>query len=342
MTNCIYKSEQSNGQAGECLLHGECIDRGESNKMPSCEHCRDKLSIGDRDFAVKWRDPLEIVDRDRQQSESLRNMLAGASVFLLCGGPSVNVMPLEQLSRRGVWTMAVNNAAGHPKVRPQAFLCSDPPLKFTHSVWLDPAVRKFVPTAKLGGGRAKLKKKIDGEFSDLGRKTTDCPDVWGFRRESWFWPDDRFFTSKGAQWGNHQSGVEKTGERKCVCTMLLAMRLLKYLGAKRVYMLGVDFRMSMDWGYSFGQGRTEGACRSNNEHYEIVNEQLCRMQEGGTFGRFGIEFYNCYDRSGLRAFDYVSFLDAVEDCKSVECGRRRKSMVWIEDVPDLAEWYEKK
>jgi hypothetical protein len=54
------------------------------------------------------------------------------------------------------------------------------------------------------------------------------------------------------------------------------------------------------------------------------------MQENGTFHRYGLEIYNCYAESGLRAFPHVPFEEAVADATD-----------GIEEVPDLAGWYEK-
>jgi hypothetical protein len=264
-------------------------------------------------------------------------MLAGGSVFLACSGPSANNLPLEELNRRGIWTMCVNNMAGHERFRPQAFVCSDPPLKFSHSIWFDPGIEKWVPTPKMSGSRVKLKEKRDGEFFWSKRTVSDSPNVWGFRRNPWLTPDDNFFLSNGAGWGNQNAGVKRTGEKKTVNTMLLAMRILRYLGAKRVFMIGVDFRMSARYGYSFDQGIKHKKPKDpkiqpkwDNNQYAIVDEWLTKMQNNGVFSRFGIEFYNCFRRSSLRAFPHVPFDQAIAECQGV-----------VEDSPSLAGWYEK-
>ncbi len=316
---CVYLSNE-NGV--ECLRHG--------GEAPHCGDCIDLLEIGYPQFADRWQDPLAILDRRGQRTEVLRDLLAGGTAFLLCGGPSANDLPLELLGCRGVWTMAVNNAAGHPRVRPQAFVCADPPSKFSHSIWLDPGVMKFVPTPKLRGKRANLRKKVDGLFSPLDRRVVDCPNVWAYKRWSWLRPDDSFFLTDGACWGNHGAGAERTGQPKTVSTMLLAIRLLRHLGARRVFLVGVDFLMTPEAGYSFGQERDAGACASNNHLFGIVDRWLCEMQENGTFGRFGMELFNTYELSGLRAFPFVPFEQAVEEAIGI-----------VESVPDLSSWYSK-
>jgi hypothetical protein len=141
-------------------------------------------------------------------------------------------------------------------------------------------------------------------------------------------PDDTFFTTDGACWGNHQKGTEKTGETKTVCTMLLGIRLLRYLGASKIYLVGVDFRMTAESGYSFNQGRTSQAAQSNNSQYIVVNDWLCRMQQGGVFQRHGVALYNCYQHSGLRAFPHVPFEAAIKETQGI-----------VETTPDLRDWY---
>jgi hypothetical protein len=313
---CVYEFE------GRCL----------NGRMKlACDGCDGKLLLEDKEFLAKWKDPIVMIDRRRNPAtDVLRDMLAGGTAFLVCGGPSADEFKMEALSRRGCWSLAVNNKAGHTKWRPSAFVCSDPPTKFTHSVWFDPGVMKFVPTAKLCGSRANLRVKKNGVFVSEKRRTYDCPNVWSYQRWSWMKPDDAFFLSDGCCWGNHESGSKRTGEMKTVCTMLIGLRLLRFLGARKVFLVGVDFRMRPDYGYSFSQDRTPGASVSNNAQFTIVNDWLCRLVAGGCFERFGMEVYNTFETSGLRAFEYWPFDKAVEEaCEGIEA------------VPDLSAWYEK-
>jgi len=279
---------------------------------------------------IEWVDPLIILDRTRTQTTAVHNLLAGGAAFLIGGGPSANNLPLELLATRGIFSLAVNNAAGHPRIRPQAFVCSDPPKKFSHSIWFDPGIMKFVPTPKLNGRRSRLRQKVDGKFLDLKKGVQDCPNVWAFQRNSWLRPNEEFFTSTGACWGNHESGCRITGEPKTVCTTLLALRLLYHLGARRIFLVGVDFNMTPEAGYSFDQSRTVDACSSNNQQFAIVDSWLTKMQNNGTFKEFGLEIYNCFQYSGLRAFPFVPFEDAIKDAQGI-----------CETIPSLSDWYAK-
>lgn len=186
-----------------------------------------------------------------------------------------------------------------------------------------------------------LRQKTSEGFKPLfveGKRitTVESPNVWGFGRRSWFQVDNTFFTDRDAAWGNHDSGCKRTGLEKTVMTMLLAIRLLYYLGSRRVYLVGVDFFMNPGLGkfdnYAFGQGRDPNACESNNNQFAVVNKWMRMMVDNGTFKKFGFEIFNCNPKSGLRAFEYVPFELAVKDV--------------LVDFPrppwDLEGWYEKK
>lgn len=283
---------------------------------------------------IPWVDPLIVFDREKNETTALRNILAGRPAFLVCGGPSSKALDLNQLKQRGIWTMAVNNVAGH--FWPNSFVCSDPPSKFHHAIWLDPTILKMIPIQKMKStGRGYLRQKIGDQFEELRYKgeptrTIDVPNIWGFQRNQEWAHGDEFFTADAATWGNNNKGVFKTGCEKTMCTMLLGIRLLYHLGARTIYLIGVDFKMTEDSGYSFGQDRTPDAARNNNNQYAIINRGLCNMVENGVFAKYGLQVYNCYRDSGLRAFAYVPFEKAVEDT--------------LTDFPrsiDLSGWYEK-
>ncbi len=374
MAHCVYLREMIDREnlINECQLHGRCTVERNNQRVASCQECPDKLLAASPDFASTWRDPLAVYDRRRIESDALRGMLGGRSVFLACGGPSARALDLDKLKRRGIWTMAVNNAAGYFPC--SAAVSSDPPSKFTDAVWRDPSIMKFAPQPKFGGRRGRIRRKLpEAEWTPCGKccetgvvgvgedkqekcgacgglgtqmfehllradgermRINDCPNVWGFKRRSWMQPDATFFLDDHAAWGNQDSGVRRTGEEKTACTMLLGLRLLRYLGASRIFLLGVDFGMDASKGprdnYAFPEQRDAGACESNNRQFAVVNDWLCRMQAAGVFSSFGVECYNVNETSGLRAFPFVPFDDALE---LVAEG--------VDETPDLRDWYAK-
>lgn len=334
--SCVYLGQATGRkhqehEVYECQVNRECVQQ-KCEQIACCDGCKRRLLLNTHGFSSKWEDPLFITDRCRDQTHSLRNMLAGSSVVLACGGPSANLENLSQLNQRGIWTMAVNNMAGHAKFRPQAFIAADGMDKFSSSIWLDPGIMKFFPTPKFHRHRNSLRiKSADGSFEKMEKRVNVCPNIWSFKRRAWLVPDDSYFLTDDAAWGNHDAGVARTGQPKTVCTMLLAIRLLRYLGASTVFLVGVDFYMTPDYGYSFAQARTEEASVGNNAQFAVVNGWLCEMQQKRVFERFGMKLFNCCKASGLRAFPYVSFNEAIEMCRGL-----------VEIEPSLDCWYDER
>jgi hypothetical protein len=201
---------------------------------------------------------------------------------------------------------------------------------------------KFVPLPKLSGRRGGLREKVGDDLQDLTRDgnrvhVRDCPNVWGFSRRSWLKTDETFFTTQDAAWGNHDKGVRETGLEKTVMTMLLAIRILYYLGSRRIYLVGVDFEMKPGVGlgdnYAFGEAREPGAVSTNNGQYRVANDWLVALATNGTFSKFGLKIFNCNQYSGLRAFPYVPFDFALNH----DVLKQYPPQPW-----DLTGWYEKK
>ena len=334
---CVYLKPNDDSQS-ECYVHGKCEPDG--HQHASCKDCKEKLLPDNPKFSTQFIDHLNVQDRNRQPTDSLRDILNGRSAFLICGGPSADDNELELLNQRGVFSLAINNMAGYHRFRPNVFVCSDPPSKFHNGIWEDPSIMKILPTPKLRPRRGRLRAKEGDAFVALERdgelvNACDSPNVWGFERRGWLRPDDSFFTEPSAAWGNQDKGTRLTGEPKTVCTMLLGMRLLYYLGCRRMFLLGVDFRMVGDRkllaNYAFDEERDLEAIRSNNAQFQVVGEWLCKMERDGVFRRFGLEVYNTYRESGLRAFPFVPFADALTDVRK-----------WMPDEPyDLRNWYKK-
>ena len=331
MTDCVYLDQDSIefGRQPICYRYGKCrLTTPKDTEfpaagIPSCDTCKEKLLISDPDLAGKFRDPLHIVDKHAKAVTCFEASMRHPGIaFLVCGGPSARQLPMSDLNRRGCWSLAVNNVAGWDAFRPQAFVHSDPPSKFHSGIWLDPGIMKFVPIPKFKKKRGGLRRKIrDKQFEQLtfpdGQKfsTCDCPNAWGFLRRSWMRSDDSFFTEHGATMGNLNVGVARTGEQKTICSMLLGLRILYHLGARTIFLVGVDFRMDSAKGltdnYSFGENRDADACASNNAQFAVINELLCRTVKSGVFERFGLDVYNCNRQSGLRAFPHVPFSQAI-------------------------------
>lgn len=251
-------------------------------------------------------DPLIVIDAWKQPA-GLRNAWRGCAAWLCGGGPSLNAVPREYWTQRGVASLGINNTAAH--VQTKAFVCSDPPNKFHWGLFTDPAVLKFLPEPKRGRKRGKLRIKQGERFEWAPFRTEHCPATYWFKRDCEFRADD-FLTRDSACWGRNKAAAAKDGGQRFMCTLLLGLRLLHYLGVRCVFLAGVDFRMTTTAGYAFGQGRDANAVRANNNLYRSANDHLCQLAP--VFERAGFHCFNTFRQSGLAAFPYMPVEEAME------------------------------
>jgi hypothetical protein len=250
---------------------------------------------------------------------NLNGLWAPSAAFLVCGGPSINKMPFHKLRERGVVSLAVNNIAGHVPVT--AWVFSDPQSKFHHAMFLDPKILTFSPFGKL---RKQVRAKLpDNTFRGIKLRVQECPGTLGFSRRTTF-DAKTFLTTPYAHWGRGGKQPEPERPFTCLCTMLLGIRLLHYLGCPRVYMLGVDFNMTEEAQYAFGQ-----KCHARNGRYSKENTMLAELKP--YFDMEGFKLFNCNPESRCDVFPKVKFDNAFEDCKG-----------GVPEEPfDLADWYSK-
>jgi hypothetical protein len=250
---------------------------------------------------------------------NISGLWAPSAGFLVCGGPSLNNLPFQKLSERGIVSLAVNNVAGYVPV--SSFCFSDPQSKFHHGVFLDPKIMTFAPNSKL---KKHIRAKFpDGTFHSLKTRVRNCPNTFGFDRRTTF-DAKTFLTTEYAHWGRGGKQSEENKPFTCLCTMLLGIRLMHYLGCSRVYMLGVDFKRTEEAQYAFGQ-----TAEVRNGRYSHENAMLAELKP--YFDREGFKLFNCNPESGCDVFPKVSFEDAFEDCKGA-----------VPNEPfDMADWYNK-
>jgi hypothetical protein len=268
-----------------------------------------------------YSDPLEVLDRYGNPA-SCCDLWKNSAAFLVCGGPSVKDVPYHRLAERGIASLGINNVAGMVPVRAMTFC--DPAKKFHHGVFLDPGVIKFVPRQK---AKMSIRVKENGAFRQTTIKVAECPSVFLYRKGGQFAPET-FLTSWEASWGVGKKWAEQTGRSRLLFTFFLGLRLLHYLGVRRIYLLGADFHMEPETAYAF-DARHAGAARSNNNSYRIANGYCKELRP--VFEAAGLEVYNCNAESGLEAWDHVPFGEALEDCRGG---------VPLEPF-DLAHWYDK-
>ena len=272
------------------------------------------------------RDGLRLYTADFD-SVSLAGFYRGRSAFLILSGPSLTQggLDLTQLNRRGIVTMAVNNAwSVH---RPTLWTCVDDPGRFIDTGWKDPGILKFVPTCHWD--RRLRIQNADGTMRNSAFRVRQMPGVLFFRRADHF-DHERFLTGDSIPWGNdakHPDSLGITGKRS---VMLVALRLLHYLGFGTVYLLGCDFKMSPDRKYAFDEHRAPNAIRHNNVLYDSLARRFEALRPH--FEKHRYRVINCSPGSELQAFDRMDF-DAAIKAASAECGKPVSTQGWYEPNP---------
>lgn len=245
----------------------------------------------------------------------LSSLYRGCSLFLILSGPSLSSLDLSLLDRRGVITMAVNNAATIR--RAHLWTCVDPVRKFHDAIWLDPQTIKIIPKNFLN---TPLRTKLpDGAFARMSVRSPggevvvatprDMPAVIACRRNPNFNPPT-WLSEPSINWGNSKRSAIKNGAPRTLNVMFASLKTAYALGFRHVYLLGCDFHMSFEQPYAFAQGKHDhGAVASNNNAYRNLNQMLGMLKPSFNAAAFSV--YNCYQSSGLTVFPYVSFENAI-------------------------------
>ena len=316
----------------------EAEKRSSDRRKRADERAREIAALGRHADPIELpanEDPLQTFSRvgTKHAGHPYRDLWKLSPAFLVCGGPSVNKLDLSPLKDPRVCSMGVNNVVGWIQGL-KAWVFGDPSYKFNGSIFMQPNILKFVPVRRLSRKKENQIrfKNEDGEFHFSPIHVRDAPNVIGFNRHGHAPPKrlgmdpPNFFKTEHAMWGGPWPNLNE--DRKILYSPYLGLRLLHYLGVRTVYLLGVDHTMSSDAGYSFPQGRTSGAVKTNNEHYKIVNPILRELRK--VFDDHGFTVTNCNPESHCDAFDYVPYEKAVESCLELQG----------EWPLDLKGWYE--
>jgi hypothetical protein len=265
------------------------------------------------------------------KSIHLESLYAGSPLFLVLSGPSIKLLNLESLNRRGVVTMGVNNS---PAIhRPHLWTFVDPPHKFHDGIWRDPAVLKFVPTRMW---RRPIRTRNEGRFEFIHRRIDgantlvqcgDMPGVIGYERNSYFEPR-KWLAESTINWGNSMRSSRTNRNHRCLNTMFAALKIAYAVGFRIVYLLGCDFKMSAETPYAFAQSSDEGKAASNNNGYAVMQSMFGELKPH--FAAAGFSVFNCTPESGLTVFPYVSYHDAINAATASV----------PQDPLDTARWYD--
>mgnify|MGYP003134865004 CR=1 FL=1 len=256
-------------------------------------------------------------DKDKE-SISWENRYKGSRIFLVCGGPSLNDVDLSLMNKRGVMSMAINNAWS--RVKPDFWIGFDSPGRFSYYGWMDPSIIKFVPWQNK---EQNLNSRVGGKISDTGHSTMKAPNCWYLSNNEKFDPKT-WFSEASVNWGGPVKGViPENGFR---VTLLGALRMLYYLGFQEVYLLGCDWEMALEGeAYAWEEDKTLEKRKSNNEMYDWTSKVLGQLDEG--FKKSGFQIFNCNPHSKLDLYPHISYEEAI-------------SRSTIPDINDTRGWYE--
>lgn len=248
------------------------------------------------------------VTRDGQPC-TLANAWYPGHLFVILSGPSLNTFPLHRLSERGIVTLAVNNAAC--VVRPTFWTCIDPVEKFHNVIWEDPGIIKLVPVGRFN--KHVRIQQADGSLKYVDRIVASFPGVFGYQHGANFNPETYLIDNEVCI-GNSFKRSLGNGRPHVLNVMFTVPRLAYALGFRHVYLLGCDFRMQPQGPhYAFETTKSESAVESNNIAYLKLNAIFTDLQP--RFLKAGLFIYNCTPNSGLLAFPYLPFEDALRHAK---------------------------
>jgi len=232
----------------------------------------------------------------KEQPVSIENLYLNSSVFLILSGPSLTTYDLSKLRQPGIITFGINNS---PKVfRPNLWTCVDDPSNFMISIWKDPTITKIVPITKTAH------KLFDNTtWKDANVEVQQCPNmIYHYRNERF--NADTYLTEDTINWGCHK---DYGGGRS---VLLSAIRIIYLLGFRKVFLLGADFKMELGkQNYAWQQDRSKSSVNNNNNTYVQMNERFNILRP--KFEQENFYVFNCLQTSGLTAFPYIPFEDAI-------------------------------
>ncbi len=237
----------------------------------------------------------------------LYNHYHSTSAFLICSGPSIKDVDLSCLNSRGMLTCTVNNSG--TMYRSNIWIAYDYPGNFSDAIWRDPGTLKFIPTQRLQQ-TIRVRDK-DGKLIDSDLVAGRMPATIGYRTNRSFRPE-HWLTEDSINCGDDKplknDDNEQYGTRS---VMLAAIRLLHFLGVRRLFLLGCDFRMSYGVdNYGFPQSRSRKSVRQNNQIYRTLSEKFKFLLP--YFQKAKFEIFNCTPNSGLTVFPFLDLPTALK------------------------------
>lgn len=250
----------------------------------------------------------------RGERVNLCGIAQGSPCFIVLSGPSLADLDLSLLNRRGVFTFGVNNSP--TLLRVNAWTYVDKARKFHEAIWCDPAVLKIVPSrhfdhelrTKLPDGTF-MQMRIEDENGPRPVHVWEMPNVIGYDRNADYNPD-KWLSESTINWGNGKRNAIRNHRPRILNVMFAVMKIAYSLGFRHVFLLGCDFNMTIDRPYAFDQSKEMGGVNGNQNSYSTMNQMFADLQPRFLAADFRV--YNCNPCSGLTAFPFVEYTEAVD------------------------------
>lgn len=290
-----FKLDQSAFEHAKSYYHGgidQLLADSIRDKVLQAIYETDITPLAYSDLPPIEQQPIDLVFDATGTPADMQNMYTGASVFLLCGGPSLNQMNLDMIPDSAI--VASINQVGATHKRPHLWFGVDHPKRFHANIWEDPAITKFTALGHCADYYSNL---VGDEWVPSGRSPQDMPNTYFVKyNEPWF--GDKYLESP-------TSWATRDGSRS---TMMIALRMLYWLGFRSVYLLGCDFQMTYKGSYAFGEICGPKIRARSNVKFQALNSTLEYLFP--TFDKHGFHVYNCTPDGNLHALPRVDFTKA--------------------------------
>ena len=255
-----------------------------------------------------------LFDHEAKPTDAFRGVHKHTPAFLVCGGPSMRDFNWPLLEQPGILTASLNNAPLtkcyqthdlRDVFRPSLWFSVDKPQTFHEAILKDPAVAKFfkIKFRKAHKFRTWHKGHWQAASNYFGGKLNECPNMWYYQHCKSQSVDEFLRLPSPTWWANPHRSV-----------MFVAIRVLFYMGIRRIYLLGCDFKQEAGASsYGFDDPMPLNRASYNTQKLRGLDDVFSKLRPH--FEEYGLQVLNCTPGGHLHAFGRVSVKDAIADAQ---------------------------
>jgi hypothetical protein len=181
----------------------------------------------------------------RRKIVDLKDICKDESIFLLGGHPSLKDENLDLFKKYGITTMAMNNTA--TIVKPDYWVCADPPNCYSKSLEKDPSITKF---ARLNYTNNLIE----------GKMWKDYPSTYFYGSTDHIKFHDFLDDHRQCAWWKN--------------IFVIALQLCYHMGFRKIYTVGCSFNINKDQQYAYKTNLDDGQIKYNVATYNMVIDQI--------------------------------------------------------------------